>query len=311
MATQGVSLTVYGQTDIGKVRSRNEDAFVIADLMVSKPIHAMARPVSLEVGERGTLLAVSDGMGGAQAGDVASALTLHALRVGLTTVQATSAAAALRESVELANRRVFLAASDPGRSGMGATITAVLVHGNRAYVAEVGDSRAYLLRDGRLVQVTRDQSCVQLLIDAGTLTKDEAEDFPFKNIIAQAIGTKENVSVVMTRVSLRRNDQILLCSDGLSGKVTDAEMLSILLGATTVNGACSALVDAANAHGGNDNITVLIAEMDGEGLPEASSDGRLSLEELPAATGELWGSGYEQSLSRGEAPAHPVQSSTS
>ncbi len=278
MVKPGVCLTVFGQTDVGQVRARNEDAFVIADLMAAKPIHAMDGPITVQIGDRGTLLAVSDGMGGAKAGDVASALTLHALRVNLSTVQAPSAGAALRESVEDANQRVFVAASAPGRTGMGATITAVLVHGNRAYLAEVGDSRAYLLRGDRLVQVTRDQSCVQLMIDAGTLTREEAEDFPFKNVIAQAIGTKESVSVVMGQLTLRRKDKILLCSDGLWGKVTDAEIQSIVAGAATLDAACSALVIAANAGGGDDNITVVLAEMDGEGLPEATSGERVSLE---------------------------------
>jgi PPM family protein phosphatase len=188
MAGKSVRLSVFGQTDVGKKRAKNEDTFVIADLMVSAPIHAMDRPIALEVGPRGILLAVSDGMGGAQAGEVASALALHALRRGMSTVEANSAEEALQASVEKANQRVWSAATESGRAGMGATMTAVLIHGDRAYVAEVGDSRAYLLRGGRFVQLTHDQSCVQLLLDKGALTQEEAETFQFKNVILQALG---------------------------------------------------------------------------------------------------------------------------
>lgn len=275
-----VCLTVYGKSDVGRVRAKNEDAFVVADLMVSQPIHTMDHSIVLEVGDRGTLLAVSDGMGGAQAGEVASALTLHALRRGMTTVQASSAEEALQASVEGANQRVFLAATAAGHQGMGATITAVLIYGANAYVAEVGDSRAYALRGNCFAQVTHDQSYVQLLMDAGTLTREEADTFPYKNVIAQAIGIKPSVVVAMTRFALRRKDRILLCSDGLSGKVNDAELHSILASATTVDAACSELVELANSRGGDDNITVVLAEMDGEGLPAQRTDGGVCLEKL-------------------------------
>jgi serine/threonine protein phosphatase PrpC len=280
MADQDVRLTVYGRSDVGRVRERNEDAFVIADLMASHPIHAMQSAIVLEVGARGILLAVSDGMGGEQAGDVASALTLHVLRRGMMTVNARSAEAALQSSVERANQRVFAAASEPSRKGMGATITAVLLYGNRAYVAEVGDSRAYLLRGNKLLQVTHDQSYAQCLLDEGTLTREQAETFPYKNVILQAIGNTPSVVVAMSRFTLRQKDRILLCSDGLSGKVNDAELQSIIAGGTMLDWACSALVDKANSRGGDDNITVVLAEMDGDGLAVSVADTRVSLENL-------------------------------
>jgi serine/threonine protein phosphatase PrpC len=163
---------------------------------------------------------------------------------------------------------------------MGATITAVLIYGDSAYVAEVGDSRAYVLRGHRIVQVTHDQSYVQFLMDAGTITREQAETFPEKNIILQAIGLKPSVVVAMTRFTLRRKDRILLTSDGLSGKVGDAEMQSIIAGAATLDAACSALIDMANSRGGDDNITVVLAEMDGEGLPALAADGQVSVENL-------------------------------
>jgi serine/threonine protein phosphatase PrpC len=285
MTAAAISLEVFGRTDIGRVRKNNEDALVVADLMKPLPIHAMAGPIVLEIGSRGVLLAVSDGIGGAHAGEVASALALHSLRRGMSTVEASSAEAALQASVERANRKVWEAASDSGRQGMGATLTAVLVHGNRAYVAEVGDSRAYVLRGETFVQLTRDQSCVQLLLDAGALTREEAATFQYKNLIAQAIGTKPSVIVALNRFTLRRGDRLLLCSDGLSGKVTDDEMRKVVSTAATLDAACGQLIDLANSRGGEDNITVVLAEMQGEGLPELTGEERVSLETLQAFTG--------------------------
>ena len=165
----------------------------------------------------------------------------------------------------------------------------MLIHGNHAYVAEVGDSRAYVLRDNRLVQVTHDQSYVQLLMDAGTLTREQAETFPYRNVIAQAIGTKPSVIVAINRFTLRRKDRILLCSDGLSGKLSDADIQTIVAGAATLDVACTALVALANSRGGEDNITVVLAEMDGEGLPASTAEGRVSLEVLQAYTGGMPG----------------------
>jgi serine/threonine protein phosphatase PrpC len=278
MARSSVTLSVFGQSDVGRVRKSNEDAFVIADLMEALPIHSMAQPIALEVGHLGILLAVSDGMGGEQAGDVASALTLQSLRCELPAAQGGTAEAALTASVERANRRVWDAAVDSDRKGMGATLTAVLVHGRRAYVAEVGDSRAYVLRGTRFCQVTHDQSYAQVLFDAGTLTREQVETFRYKNVIMQAIGTRADVVVALNRFTLRRGDRLLLCSDGLTGKVQDEELRGVLLSTPSLDAACKRLVELANARGGEDNITVVVAEMSGEGLPALSGEERVSLE---------------------------------
>ena len=285
MKSDGVGLQVYGRTDVGRVRQNNEDAFVIVDLMASLPIHGMPQPIELEVGERGVLLAVSDGMGGAQAGEVASAMALHSLRRGLSEAEHASAEAALTASVERANQNVWEAAASANRAGMGATLTVVFLHGKRAYVAEVGDSRAYVLRGTRLIQLTRDQSCVQLMLDAGTLTREEAENFEYKNVIMQAIGTKPNVVVALNRFTLRRGDRLLLCSDGLSGAVTDEEIRSTIAASSTLDAACTQLIELANHRGGADNVTVILAEMRGEGLPAFSGEERVSLETVQAFTG--------------------------
>ena len=285
MASPNVGLKVFGRSDIGRVRLKNEDAFVIADLMQSEPIQAMPAAIALNVDSRGVLLAVSDGMGGAQAGEVASALTLSALRLEMPSGEGGTAEAALAASVVRANEKVWTTAVDTGRQGMGATLTAVLIHGRRAYVAEVGDSRAYVLRGRRLIQLTRDQSYVQDLIDAQTITREEAKTMPLRNAITQAIGTDPNVVVVLNRFTLRQGDRILLCSDGLSGKVQDDEMRRELMAATSLETACLRLIELANSRGGEDNITVVLAETEGDGLSAPIGEERVSLEALPAFSG--------------------------
>jgi len=278
MTTQGIVLTLFGRTDVGKTRTKDEDAFVISDLATSARIHAMQSPVSLKVNDRGILIAVSDGMGGAQAGDVASTLVLSALRQGMSTVQASSADLALRVSVEGANQQVFDTAQATGRAGMGATLTAVLFHGVYAYIAEIGDSRAYLLRGGRIVQITHDQSYVQTLVDSGALTQEESETSELKNVILQAMGIKPTVAVALSRISIRRHDRFLVCSDGLSGKLKDQELRDGILDGATLQSACAKLVGMAVEHGAEDDITVILAEVDGEGAPGMSDAERLSLE---------------------------------
>jgi PPM family protein phosphatase len=285
MTTQGVGLRVFGCSDVGRVRKNNEDAFVIADLMQSLPIHMMPKPVALQVDCRGVLLAVSDGMGGAQAGEVASAMALHALRLEMPAGDGQSVEAALTASVVKANQTVWDASANTDRKGMGATLTAVLIHGSRAYVAEVGDSRAYLLRGSRLIQVTRDQNRAQMLVDAGRLTPEQSEAPQYKNVIMQAIGTTPSVVVALNRFTLRRGDRILLCSDGLSGKVKDEEIRSMLIATADLDTACAQLIQLANLRGGDDNITVILAQMDGEGLLALTGEERVSLETVQAYTG--------------------------
>jgi len=285
MVVPNVSLKVFGRSDIGRVRIKNEDAFVIADLTQAEPIHAMPEPVALTVDSRGVLLAISDGMGGAQAGEVASALTLHALRLEMPGGEGGTAEAALAASVVKANEKVWKLAVDTGREGMGATLTAVLIHGRRAYVAEVGDSRAYVMRGRRFIQLTRDQSYVQDLIDSRAITREEAKTLPFRSAITQAIGTDPSIVVALNRFTLRQGDRILLCSDGLSGKVQDEEMRHELLTNPNLETACLRLIELANHRGGEDNITVVLAELQGDGLASTTGEDRVSIEPLPAYSG--------------------------
>lgn len=264
-----VRITVYGQTDVGLVRPNNEDAFVIADLTTDRVVEEK-RLARFEIGAAGVLLAVSDGMGGHEAGEVASAIVVDSLRRAL----ASRAHSARRDEVlveqatKQANREVWQAAQEPGRERMGATLTGVLVRGTTAYIAEVGDSRAYLLRNGAIEQVTRDQSYVQLLIDKGAMPESEAENSPFSNVILQAMGLKPDVKVALGRLELRRRDCLILCSDGLSKKVSPERMKAIVFGSPHLDAACVALVEEAKREGGQDNITVIAAGISGDDLPQ-------------------------------------------
>ncbi|MGH7280309.1 MAG: PP2C family protein-serine/threonine phosphatase, partial [Polyangiaceae bacterium] len=223
------------------------------------------------------LLAVSDGMGGENAGEVASALTLEAMLRTLNYALAQSFAVdALRASIDQANIEVSDASHQPGREGMGATLVAALVHDDFVTIAGVGDSRAYLLRAGTLARLTRDQSYVQALIDRGEMTEEEAAHSPQKNVILQAIGRMPALSLPLTQVELRRGDLLLLCSDGLTGEVEDGLLREILTNAPSIDVGCERLIEVANAHGGRDNVTCVLAHFDGQGLaaptPEETID---------------------------------------
>jgi serine/threonine protein phosphatase PrpC len=245
------------------VRTNNEDAFNITDLATGASLDTGGG--AIDVRDKGVLLALSDGMGGHQAGEVASALVLESLRAAMQTSVAGSIEAKIETAVQRANAAVARAARKDNRTGMGATLTAIFVGGGDAYVAEVGDSRAYLLRAGRLRQITRDQSLVQMMVDKGLLSKEDAKMSPHKNVILQAMGLAEDVRVAIARLHLRRGDRLLLCSDGVSNSLSDDEMREILGGGDT-KAACERLIDRGNEHGGEDNLTAIVAELDGEGL---------------------------------------------
>lgn len=263
-----VLLSAFGLTDVGVVRKNNEDAFLIADLereeTADRPWHEAA------VSQRGILLAVSDGMGGAAAGEIASALTVGSLRQWLgEDHQGVGTQVLIKEAVEEANRNVFDAAQDNERRGMGATLTAVLLRGKMAHIAEVGDSRAYLIRGGRIRQVTRDQSYVQLLVEQGVVTREQAEKSPHRNVILQAMGHRGDIVVALGRLELRGGDTFVLCSDGLSGKVSESEMRDIVESSTDFPEAATRMIAIANERGGEDNITVVLARVTGSGVPAA------------------------------------------
>jgi len=262
----GVTMNVSGLTDVGRARETNEDAFEIADLQTGAPIDVMRIARYIDVGDHGVLLALSDGMGGHQAGEVASALVLESLRRALYTDPGQRPVKdKLEDAVLRANRAVKNAALEAKHHGMAATLTAIVVHGVEAYITEVGDSRAYLLREGRLRQITRDQSLVQLMVDSGTMTPEEAKKSPSKNVILQAVGLKSELRVAIARLALRNKDRLMLCSDGVTNLVSDDELRQILIDSDP-RMACETMIALANERGGDDNETAIVADLSGEAL---------------------------------------------
>jgi serine/threonine protein phosphatase PrpC len=262
VATAPFYVSVAGATDVGKEREKNEDAFVVADLTGGTLLDSVQH-ARLDVGERGVLLAVSDGMGGAQAGEVASALVVETLTRAMKDGPLDSPRDALMtDAIQRAHRAVWETATRESKK-MGATLTAVFIHAGTAFIAEVGDSRAYLLRRGDLCQLTHDQSMVQLLVDSGVLEADQAAESPIRNIILQAMGNQPNVKVALGQLELRDRDCLVLCSDGLTVHVTDDEIRDVVLASGRPEIAAKQLIDLANERGGKDNITVVVAGVGG------------------------------------------------
>jgi PPM family protein phosphatase len=276
MIKGSVRVSVFGKTDLGRTREHNEDTFLVADLSTG---NASLQPEvrNHEIGPRGSLFIVADGMGGAAAGELASAMAADHIHRHMATAWATETtgtaerfAYRMREAVELANSAIYAYAREhPEVRGMGTTVTAAGIFGRDLYLAQIGDSRAYLVRNADAIQLTKDQSLMQRLVDAGELTEDEAEQSERRNIILQALGPDPRVKVDLTYQSVRRGDVLILCSDGLSGLVRREEFGSLARQHTDPPALCAALIDLANARGGPDNITVVTARFDGDGLPEA------------------------------------------
>ncbi len=236
-------IVARGATDVGRVRQGNEDALLVSS----------------------SVFAVADGMGGHLAGEVASATALEPIRTldGKVFAEPAEAVAALRDAVVAANARVAqLADSNPSYRGMGTTLTAALVEGKRLHVAHVGDSRAYLLREGQFSQLTDDHTLVQHLIDEGQITREEAASHPQRSVITRAIGVAPEVDVDSMSLDLQAGDQFLLCSDGLTGVVADAAIAEVLRDEEDADTAVRALIERANDAGGPDNITVLLLRYD-------------------------------------------------
>ena len=254
-------------TDPGRRRRRNEDAYVVQP----------------------PLFAVADGMGGAQAGEIASRIAASALRDSGAGAGEEAVVALIQE----ANRRVYEAAtSDEARAGMGTTMTAALVEGDTVRIGHVGDSRAYRVRDGALEQLTDDHSLVAELVRSGRLSPEEADVHPQRSVITRVLGTDPEVDVDTFEVEARPGDVFMICSDGLTSMVDDASILDVVEhNRTSLDRAARALVDAANKGGGEDNITVIVFELgddDAEAAPapaiahDAEDDEERTLTELDA-----------------------------
>ncbi|UCG85111.1 MAG: Stp1/IreP family PP2C-type Ser/Thr phosphatase [Gemmatimonadota bacterium] len=272
-------ISVFGKTDVGMNRTHNEDSFLVADLTAQKA--SLLPEVRLhEIGPKGSLLMVADGMGGAAAGEVASEMATqviyqHLLSRWIPDKESSPRQFAfrLREAVEEANSKIHAYAKEhPENRGMGTTVTAVGVLIDHIYLTQVGDSRAYLIRNGTAIQLTKDQSLMQRLVDAGELTEEEAERSERKNIILQALGPEGRVRVDLTHQKISRGDAILLCSDGLSGPVSKEELARVVSENEDLVKASSELIALANERGGPDNITVIVAKFTGDALQEPTDD---------------------------------------
>ncbi|MBQ7116840.1 MAG: Stp1/IreP family PP2C-type Ser/Thr phosphatase [Clostridia bacterium] len=241
-------MKITGKTDIGAVRSKNEDAFdygVLAD---------------------GTSWAiVCDGMGGVHGGKVASAAAIDMVSekikkcynpsMGIASLENLLLSAITTANVNVFDRGIY----DHTLKGMGTTIVAVIVKGNEACIAHVGDSRAYIIRDNTIEQITKDHSLVQEMLDKGQITKEEYENNPIKNIITRAMGVDEEIDIDFDYAYLDKNETLLLCTDGLSGMVNDKRILEIYK-STEFESLAKKYIDEANNNGGKDNITVVIME---------------------------------------------------
>jgi protein phosphatase len=272
-----------GLTDVGRQREANEDNLVLAP----------------------PLFAVADGMGGARAGEVASRIAAEAFgaeRDGSATPEQQ-----LAQIARTANRRIYdLALRDQAHRGMGTTLTATLVDGDAVSIGHVGDSRAYRLRDGALEQLTQDHSLVAELERSGQLTPEAAEHHPQRSIITRALGPEPEVEVDTHTHHARGGDVYVLCSDGLTGMISDAELASLVSAAPTLEAAAESLVRAANQSGGKDNITVVLFRLGDDGdaaaedppTAEATIHRGLTVDDVEAAVDE-----QERAGARAHVPA--------
>ncbi len=236
------SLQIYYKTDIGKKRKVNEDTVLYANLGV------------------GYLLAVADGLGGHSAGDVASKIAMVELEECLkASLMENSPQEAMQTAITKANREIYLLSREkPAYAGMGTTLVAALISGNTALIANVGDSRAYMIKE-EIRQITKDHSLVHELMESGIITKEQAFDHPQKNIVTRTLGTGSDVSPDFYEERFTEGKTLLLCSDGLTDMLRDKEILEIVQSSTGLDDACARLIEKANEKGGKDNITIALA----------------------------------------------------
>ncbi|MCC6484216.1 MAG: Stp1/IreP family PP2C-type Ser/Thr phosphatase [Armatimonadetes bacterium] len=272
-ASESATLLLAARTDLGRVRENNEDKFEFFIPSTTRKLSA-----------KGQLIAVADGMGGHAAGQIASELALKTFIASYFSDNSLSVEDALRSAVKEANSLVHETASIPGRSGMGTTLTAAVIRGRTLFVAQVGDSRLYFFRGGRLEQLTQDHSWVAEQVKLGTLSEAEAEESPFRNVITRSLGNQPEVEPDIYKRDVQEADVALLCSDGLSGVVGQGEMERVL----SQNGpaeSCQELIRMALDRGGPDNITVLIARIEGFQTIEGAAAGETAGSEATAGPG--------------------------
>ncbi|MCC6446696.1 MAG: Stp1/IreP family PP2C-type Ser/Thr phosphatase [Armatimonadetes bacterium] len=245
--TGPLDILFAAKTDMGMVRENNEDKFDFYEPEAQEDRQA-----------KGAFYAVADGMGGHSAGQIASEMALKTIIRQYYKDAGSDILQSLRSAIREANSLVFeTAQAIPERAGMGTTLTAAVIREDELFIAQVGDSRAYLLRDGELHQLTEDHSWVAEQMRRGALTQEEAASSPFRNVITRSIGTRATIEVDTSQFRLYDRDTLLLCSDGLSGCLVDRE-IRVVLGEYDPSGAAMRLAELANENGGKDNITVIV-----------------------------------------------------
>lgn len=287
-----LTVEIHATSHIGRVRRGNEDNYLLLNISRSRAWTSeqadgefVIESQKFEVDENGIVLAVSDGMGGALAGEVASKMAVESVSEKLLDEEDTDATltpegnqynliSKLYNATVYANYLVHQQGrTDPQFQGMGATFTGIGVTPDGVDIIQVGDSRAYLVRKGKIYQITKDQSLVQQLIDAQQISAEEAETHTLKNVILQALGAQNEIYPVSARLTPSQNDVLLLCSDGLSNKVSAVDMQKhVVNNLDHLEQACVELVKEANENGGEDNITVILAKLTGESLTEPQAE---------------------------------------
>jgi protein phosphatase len=286
-----MNVELHAKSDVGRVRRGNEDNFLVLELskqqtwMGSDGAAAPKELTNFELGGKGLVLVVSDGMGGALAGDVASQMAVDSVRdmiMGSNSEKGcdedTPLVECLKNATVYANLAIHHRSQEDSRcAGMGATFTGAAIHGDLLDLVQVGDSRGYILRKDQIRLATKDQSLVQQLVDVGQISEAEAETHMFRNVILQALGAQGEITPVTGRIRLRRDDILLLCSDGLSGKLRAEDIQNIVAGNPDLAKACDELIAEANNRGGEDNITVILARFSGNELEEPAGN-RITIE---------------------------------
>ena len=237
----------FSVTDIGKMRNLNQDFVYTTDE---------------KLGNLPNLYIVADGMGGHNAGDFAARLTISTMLETIAKLSDADAEGLLDKSIIAANREVFrCAGSSEDLEGMGTTVVAATIDDRRLTVANVGDSRLYLCREGGLRQITRDHSWVEEMIRRGGLKREDARNHPDKNIITRAVGVEETVRIDFFELALQEKDLVLMCTDGLTNMLEDETIYGVLMGAGTLEEKAKELVRRANESGGRDNISVILIDL--------------------------------------------------
>ncbi len=267
-----IVVDVFGRTDVGTVRDHNEDNFLVANLgTAERSLKPDIRKHSIN--SLGSLFAVCDGMGGAAAGEVASALAVDSLFEKLTERRGSlptryEHAMKLVDAITYANQVIHDAAREnKAQTGMGTTCTAVSLVDDVLLIAQVGDSRAYILRNRKMYQVTKDQTLLNKLMEIGQLNAEDAENYEHSHVILQALGVRDRVDPVLSAVELLPGDALLVCSDGLNDALTDHQILELINYESTgdpVN-VCKLLTESACSAGARDNVTVVFAKFGGWG----------------------------------------------